>query len=202
VVTRGAGRAFCAGSDLKDLAPLSPRDAAAVEREHGDACALLESLPQPTLAMMHGYVIGGGVGLSLYHDFRIASESASFQMPEVELGWTPPWGMGRLVDVVGGASARWLTLGCVRLSSSEAKGIGLVHEVVGDDELEEWVRRFLHRLVEFPPEALRRTKTLLNDMAQLRSHKWEEAASEAFEYCFGTDEARANVKAFMSRKHG
>ena len=202
VVTRGAGKAFCAGSDLKDLAPLSPEDAAAAEKEHGEACELLELLPQPTVAMMHGYVIGGGVGIAVYHDFRIAARSASFQMPEVELGWTPPWGMGRLVDVVGGANARWLAMGCVRHDANEAKGLGLVHEVIEDENLEEWVREFAERLAGFPPEGLRRTKALINEMTPQRDQKWELAAAEAFRHCYGTREARDNVDAFMSRKSG
>ncbi len=202
VVTQGAGGAFCAGSDLKDLAPLSAEEATAAEVEHGEACALLEMLPQPTLAMMHGYVIGGGVGLALYHDFRIAARSATFQMPEVKLGWTPPWGMGRLVDLVGGANARWLAMGCVRLGAPEAREIGLVNEVIGEEEFEQWVRDFASRLAGFPPEALRRTKSLINEMTPLRDRKWEKAAAEAFEQCYGSREARENVAAFMSRKGG
>ncbi len=73
VVTCGEGRAYCAGSDLADIAPLSPAEAASAEREHGEACALLDTLPQPTIAMLHGYVLGGGLGLALYHDFRLAA---------------------------------------------------------------------------------------------------------------------------------
>ena len=135
VVTRGAGRAFCAGSDLADLAPLSAAEAAEVEREQAAACALFDALPQPTVAALHGYVLGGGLGLALYHDFRIASESATLGMPEVKLGWTPPWAMGRLVDVVGPAQARWFSIACERVSGSEAKALGLVNAVVPDDEL-------------------------------------------------------------------
>ena len=202
VVTRGAGRAYCAGSDLKDLAPLSPAEAEAAEIKHGEACAKLERLPQPTLAMMHGHVIGGGVGLSLYHDFRVASRSALFQMPEVELGWTPPWGMGRLVDVLGGANARWLAMGCVRLDAARAKELGLLHEVVEDDGFDEWVGEFVTRLAGFPSEALRRTKQLLNEMTPLRDQKWELAAAEAFRHCYGTEEAQDRLEAFMTRKRG
>ena len=200
VVTGGAGRAFCAGSDLKDLAPLSAREAAEAEKEHADAFALLETIPQPTVAMLHGHVLGGGVVLAMYHDFRFAATSARLGMPEVELGWTPPWGLGRLVDVVGGSAARWLAMGCETVSGEEAKGLGLVHDCVADDALRDRVGAFAKRLASVPPAALRETGALLNRITSARDARWDDAASEAFEACFGTDEARANVAAFIARK--
>lgn len=200
VVTRGKGRAFCAGSDLKELAPLSPADAAEAEREQADACALFDALPQPTIAMLHGYVLGGGIFLALYHDIRIASASARFGMPEVELGWTPPWGMGRLVDAVGGTNVRWLTLTCVRVSGAEAKELGLVNEVAPDEHLSERVDELARKLAAFPPAGLSHTKALLNRMSPLRSAEWDAAASEAFEACYAADEARANIAAFLCRR--
>ena len=200
VVTCGAGRSFCAGSDLKELAPLTPERAAETERVHADAFALLDDIPQPTVAMLHGHVLGGGVGLAVYHDFRIASESARLGMPEVELGWTPPWGLGRLVDVVGGAAARRIAMGCETLTGGEAKAIGLVHESVADDALKDRVRTFALRLASLPPAALRETRALLNRISSARDARWDAAASNAFEACFGTDEARANLEAFIARK--
>ncbi|MEO6053334.1 MAG: enoyl-CoA hydratase/isomerase family protein, partial [Chthoniobacterales bacterium] len=110
IVTRGEGPSFCAGSDLRELAPLSPAEAAASEREVAKALSILDTLPQPTIAMMHGHALGGGLGLAIYHDFRIAAKDTIISMPEVALGWTPPWGIGRLMDIVGNAKTRWLLL--------------------------------------------------------------------------------------------
>jgi enoyl-CoA hydratase len=200
VITKGEGRAFCAGSDLKDIAPMSPAEAASVEQEQAAAFGLLDTLPQPTIAMLHGYVLGGGLGLALYHDFRIASASAVLGMPEVELGWTPPWAMGRLVDTVGGANARWLALACVRVTGEEARALGLVNEVVPDEQLAEHVEAFARQLATLPPTAVRHTKALINRMSPLRSAEWDAAASEVFESCYATDEARANVAAFLTRR--
>ena len=200
VVTRGAGRAFCAGSDLRDLAALSPAEAADAEREHGAAFGLLDALPWPTIAMLHGHVLGGGLGLALYHDFRIADELTILGMPEVELGWTPPWAMGRLVDVVGGASARWLAMACERISAEEARAIGLLNEVAPDDQLAARVESLARRLAAMPVEGLRQTKALINRMSPLRAPEWDEEAARAFEECWGRPEARANVKAFLDRR--
>lgn len=200
VVTRGAGRAYCAGSDLTDLAPLSPAEAAIAERAHSEAGALLDVLPQPTIALLHGYALGGGLGLALYHDFRFASDSCVLGLPEVELGWTPPWAMGRLVDVVGPTHARWLALGCVRVSGAEATAIGLVNEVVPAADLTERVEAFARRLAAMPPAGLRETKALINQMAPLRRSEWDDAAAAAFERCYAEPEARANVAAFLLRR--
>lgn len=200
VVTRGAGRAFCAGSDLRDLAPLSSAEATDAEREHGAAFARLDALPWPTIAALHGYTLGGGLGLALYHDFRIAAESTILGMPEVELGWTPPWAMGRLVDLVGGAGARWLAMACERISADDARALGLVHEVVPDDQLTARVESLARRLAAMPPEGLSQTKALINRMSPLRAPEWDEAAARAFEVCWGKPEARANVRTFLERR--
>jgi enoyl-CoA hydratase len=200
VVTRGNGRAFCAGSDLADIAPLSPAEAADAEREHAAACARFDLLPQPTIAMLHGYVLGGGLGLALYHDFRIAGESAILAMPEVELGWTPPWAMGRLVDVVGPACARWIAIAGARLTGAEAKAIGFVDDVAPETDLFERVNALAGRLASLSPTAVRETKSLILRMSPLRHPEWDAAAAEAFERCFGTSEARASVEAFLGRR--
>jgi enoyl-CoA hydratase len=200
VVTRGAGRAFCAGSDLADLAPLGPAEAREVEEEHAAACALYDALPQPTIAMLHGYVLGGGLGLALYHDFRIAAATATLGLPEVELGWTPPWAVGRLVDAVGGATARWLVLACVRVSGTEAETLGLVHEAVPEADLTAQVENFARRLAALPPVGVRETKALLVRMSPLRSPEWDRAAAAAFERGYATPEAQANIAAFLARR--
>lgn len=200
VITRGEGRAYCAGSDLGDIAPLSPAEAASAEREHGEACALLDMLPQPTIAVLHGYVLGGGLGMALYHDFRIAAASTLLGMPEVELGWTPPWAMGRLVDVVGPTHARWLSMACVRVNGEEARAMGLVNAVVPDDHLETFVADLAGKLAAMPPAGLRHTKALINQMSPLRSPQWDAAAAAAFEMCYAAPEAQANVAAFLAKK--
>jgi enoyl-CoA hydratase/carnithine racemase len=199
VVTRGAGRAYCAGSDITELAPLSPAEATSAEREHGDVFALLDEIPQPTIAMLHGYVLGGGLGLAIYHDFRVAAESSIFGMPEVELGWTPPWAVGRLVDTVGGAHARWLIMACERLNAANAKLIGLVNEVVADNELENYVQVFAKKLATLPTEGLCRSKRLINQMSPMRRPEWDAQAAVEFEACYHTSDAKNLIEKFLLR---
>ena len=200
VVTQGEGRAFCAGSDLREIGPLSPDEAGAAEREQGDTFTLLDHLPQPTIAALHGHVLGGGVGLAVYHDFRIASASATLGLPEVELGWPPPWALSRLVDVVGAANARWLVMACKRVTSDEAKELGLVNEVVPDEQLAERVEALARGLAAMPPDGVRRTKALITRMSPLRDPQWDAIATVEFERSYGTPEAQENVAAFLARR--
>jgi 3-hydroxypropionyl-coenzyme A dehydratase len=200
VVTRGEGRAFCAGSDLNDLVPLSPAEAASAERERGDTFALLDALPQPTIALLHGYVLGGGLGLALYHDFRIAAATTVLGMPEVELGWTAPWGMGRLVDVVGGTHARWLAMTCARVPAEQARQMGLVNAVVPDASLNDYANELARRMVAMPAGGLKHSKSLINAMSPLRAQRWDAAAADAFESDFAQPEAKRNVTAFVARR--
>lgn len=200
VVTRGAGRTFCAGSDLRELAPLAASDAAQYELEFAKIFAKLDQLPQPTIAMLHGHALGGGLGLALYHDFRIASASASLGMPEVELGWIPPWAVGRLSEIVGFAQARWLLLSSKVLTGAEAAALGLVNQALPENQLSSEVEKLASKLAALPPEGIRKTKMLLNQMSPLRSLKHDEAASEEFRDCFSTPEAQERMRDFLERK--
>ena len=138
--------------------------------------------------------------MTLYHDFRIASEAAVFGLPEVELGWTPPWSLGRTVDLLGGAAARWLLLTCEKIDAARALQIGLVNEVVPDSEIVSRGEALARRLASFPPEGLARTKALLHRMSEIRSDYWEGVASSEFMDCFESRASRGNVREFVSRR--
>jgi len=200
VVTRGEGRSFCAGSDLHELAPLSADDAAKYELRFARIFSSLDRLPQPTIAALHGHALGGGLGLALYHDFRIASATAHLGMPEVELGWIPPWAVGRLVEMVGFPKARWLLMTCCTITGADAAKIGLVDEAVPSEELTSRVEHLSKRLAAMPAAGLTRTKALLNQMSALRRVEWDEAASQAFRDCYAKPEAQQRIADFIARK--
>jgi enoyl-CoA hydratase len=201
IVTCGEGRAFCAGSDLRELAPFSAEQAARYELGVAQIFSTLDRMPQPTISALHGYALGGGLGLALYHDFRIASHTARLGMPEVELGWTPPWAMGRLADVVGFQKARWILLDCATMTGVEAAEIGLVDETVPDDQLLTRVEELARHLATMPAEGMKRTKMLLNRMSRLRRFEWDAAASDAFRECYEKPEAQKKVADFLKKKN-
>jgi enoyl-CoA hydratase/carnithine racemase len=133
VVVTGSGRAFSAGADITEF---RDRDAEAVlryYRETGGVYEQLAALPQPTIAAIHGYCLGGGLELALATDFRVADEAAVFGFPEVGLGILPSsGGTTRAAKLLGPARAKELILLGGRRSAQEALSIGLVTEVVAE----------------------------------------------------------------------
>ena len=200
LVTQGSGRAFSAGSDLKELAECSPEQAAEFEYAHGQVFAQLEALPQITVAAWRGYVLGGGLFLGVYHDFRAAAQGATIGLPEVAHGWTPPWGVSRLVELDWGfQAARRLMLCGGEYDGASAQQLGLVDEVWSDEEFEIQFRDWVEELASRPRAALGETKALLREMRRLDHAHWERRTVEAFERCYGTPPAQQSVHRFLQR---
>jgi len=171
VIVTGASPVFSAGAD----APISARMSVDERREaflarktqfrrlFERANTLLESLEQPTVAMINGHAIGGGWGLTLACDFRWASTDASFWIPEVDLG--VPLGAAsttRFVRLVGPARAKEIIMECRRYSATEAHAMGLLHRLVPPSTLAEEVRAYARTLAEKPQRALAEAKARIN----------------------------------------
>ncbi len=200
LVTQGSGRAFSAGSDLKELAECSPQQAAAFEYAHGQVFTQLEELSQITVAAWEGYVLGGGLFLGVYHDFRVAAQEAHIGLPEVAHGWTPPWGVSRLVELVGYQVARTLMLCGGQFDGAAAQQLGLVDEVWSSKEFNTQLRDWIKELASRPKAALVETKALLREMRVLDHAHWERRTVEAFERCYVTPEAQQSVHQFAQVK--
>jgi enoyl-CoA hydratase/carnithine racemase len=133
VVLTGSGRAFSAGADITEFRERTPEAVIAYYRATGDVYERVAGLPQPTIAAIHGYCLGGGLELALATDFRVADESAVFGFPEVSLGIVPSsGGTHRLVRLVGPGRAKQLILIGGRLDASAALAAGLVNEIAAD----------------------------------------------------------------------
>lgn len=134
VVLQGAGRAFCAGHDLKALG--SDADPATLAYE-ARTIDLLEALPVPTVARVHGYCLTGGLELALGCDLIVAAESARIGDTHGKWGLVPAWGMSvRLPERVGRSKAKELSFTSRQLDGREAEAIGLVDLCVPDDRLD------------------------------------------------------------------
>jgi methylglutaconyl-CoA hydratase len=156
VVIRGAGKHFCAGADLT---------ARATEPEPGpertsivDMLAALDQLPRPTVAVVQGAAIGGGAALVSCCDVVLATEGAFFSVPEVRIG-RPPLGVTPfLIRAMGHRSFRRYGLSGERFSAAEALRIGLVHEVVAAEKLDEKLAEITDALLHGAPAAQRAVK--------------------------------------------
>jgi len=133
VVLTGAGRAFSAGADITEFRERTAEAVIEYYRSTGNVYERVAALPQPTIAAIHGYCLGGGLELALATDFRIADETAVFGFPEVSLGIVPSsGGTHRLVRLVGPGRAKQLMLTGARLDAPAALAGGLVNEVAAD----------------------------------------------------------------------
>ena len=163
VVLTGAGRAFCAGQDLKErLEPDAAPLAMELRERYNPIIRAMRALDQPILGAINGVAAGAGASLAFACDIRLAAESASFVLAFGRLGLVPDsgatWFLPRLV---GPAKAAELALLGTTLSATEAERFGLVARVVASDALATETRAAASRLAELAPRALALTKRAL-----------------------------------------
>ncbi|MEO0345673.1 MAG: enoyl-CoA hydratase/isomerase family protein [Pseudomonadota bacterium] len=164
VVVTGAGRAFSAGADLGTFQAAdgaqATREAADLGRQMADA---LEAMRAVSIAGIHGWCVGGGLVLAAACDLRLATESAQFSIPEVDLGIPLAWGgIPRLVREIGPALTRELVMTCRPFGADEAKRAGFLNDVVAEDVLEARVAALAESLAAKPGHALFSTKRHVN----------------------------------------
>lgn len=148
VVLRGEGRAFCAGADLTEFGTAPSQAVARQVRWERDVWGRFLALRVPTIAALHGHVIGSGVEMALLCDLRIASEDALFAMPEVTLGLIPAaGGTQTLPRTIGLGAALELLLTGRRVDAREAQRLGLVTRVVARDALSAEVEALARQLL-------------------------------------------------------
>ena len=131
LVFAGEGRAFSAGADIREFGSAESLHAAREARRQRDLWALLEALPKPTIAALHGVCYGAGIELPLYCDLRIAAEDARIALPEVTLGYIPSAGATQLAPrIAGPAPAARLIFSGLPIDAEQALQWGIVHEIV------------------------------------------------------------------------
>jgi enoyl-CoA hydratase/carnithine racemase len=175
VVLTGAPPVFSAGADAPFKKGATPEEQRRLftsrksqfRRLFERVTTLLEGLEQATLAMINGHAVGGGWGLTLACDFRLAAASAQFWIPEVDLG--VPLGVAsttRFVRLVGPARAREIIMTCRRYSAAEAEALGLVHRVLPEDALPRAVEEWAAMLAAKPFRPLAEVKARINAIAR------------------------------------
>lgn len=170
VVFAGRGRSFSAGGDLGDMAAWLLPDAAARGEKFAASVRdlsrplslALEKVPQPIVASVRGHAIGVALQLVILADIVVASETARFSLPQIDLAHTPDhgesWGLPRKIGL---SRALQMTLLTERIDGATAERYGLVNRLVADDELEARTEEIVRRLASSPPTAARNAKALL-----------------------------------------
>jgi enoyl-CoA hydratase/carnithine racemase len=211
VIVSGAGRAFCAGADLKD----SPAAAAArldhswlYRREVGQyglrAADALEQMRAITIAQVHGYAVGGGLVLMAVCDLRVAADDAVFFIPEIELGIPLAWGgIPRLVREIGPALTKELVMTCRRFTPAEAKSIGFLNRVVPATQLESEVEQLALEMVAKPSVPVAITKEHVNAVARaMGAGMTAFADGDLLLGASAEEESRAAARAYQEKAFG
>ena len=163
VLVGGRGRAFCAGADLDGfpaVADAGVRQAADLGRLMAEA---IEGMRAVTVARIQGWCVGGGLVLAAACDLRVASESARFSIPEIDLGVPLAWGgIPRLVREIGPALTKELVITCREFSPQEAQAAGFLNRVVTDSELDAVVQALAAQVAAKPAMPVIATKRHVN----------------------------------------
>jgi len=166
VVVLGArGKSFCAGADVNwmtRMAEFSEAENLADASSLAELLYTLDSLAKPTVALVQGAAMGGGVGLICACDIAIAAQSAFFAISEVRLGLIPSVISPFVINAIGESRSRRYFLTGERISAHEAQRIGLVHDVVPDEALAVRGETFINMLLKGGPKAQTEAKALIS----------------------------------------
>jgi enoyl-CoA hydratase/carnithine racemase len=201
VVLAGSGRAFSAGADVTEFRTYDAASILAYYRDAGEVYERLARLPQPTIAAIHGYCLGGGLELALACDFRVAEEAATFGFPEVGLGILPSaGGTLRLVRMLGTARAKELVLLRDRFSAGEALAYGVVTEVVPEGSALPRALELARRMAGLPAQAVSTTKRVLDLMQDASKELGVTLETLAYGMLAQTEDAHEAAQAFEEKR--
>jgi enoyl-CoA hydratase len=203
VVTGAGEKAFVAGADISRFGD-ERSDAAAIAHYNAatdEAFASLEGFPRPTIAMIRGYCIGGGLAVALCCDLRICAHDARFALPAAKLGLGYGFaGVKRFVDIVGPAFTKEIMFTARQFDATEAHAMGLVNRVVPPTGLEAYVRRTAETICENAPLTIEATKFIVGEVLKDAGARNLDACGAAVERCFASHDYVEGRTAFMQKR--
>ena len=204
VVLTGKGRAFCAGGDVKSFPNVNEERAAEVwrrPRRDNDPPLAMRECDVPIIGAINGYAVGGGFGLALATDFRIASEDVVFQAAQIKRGITADVGLPFLLqDQVGTQRALEIICTARRVHAAEALALGLVLEVLPPDKLVERALEIAHQVAQNAPLGLAAAKQLVYLAQQDQMGRVHELNNMIVGKLFHTDDGREGARSFFERR--
>ena len=203
LIVTGDGDHFAAGADISEFETLygTAESAARISADIQRAFDALAAVPVPTIAMIRGACVGGGCGLSLCCDIRLADRTAKFKIAPATLGLVYPFGdISRLIDAVGTANANEILLTGKLVKAKAAKKMGLIHAAVGVDELEAQVMETAARIRSLSPESLRVTKSMITAYRKGQRLDTDETNAQ-FTAGFTSKDFGEGFRAFMEKRN-
>jgi len=205
VVLRGAGeQAFVAGADISQFKDRrrNMADEEEYRRISAEGHDALATLSKPLLAMIHGYCVGGGVGIAITADLRIASDDARFGVPAARLGLGYHYsGMEKLMKLVGPAYTKEIFFTArTDFSAQDAWRMGLVNQVVPKAELESFTRKYAQTIAGNAPLTIRSAKNTVEQLVRPSGERDLALLDKLIADCFNSQDYQEGVKAFSEKR--
>jgi len=201
IITGGGEKAFVAGADIAEMQHLSAIEGRTWGKFGQAVFGKIDNLPQPVIAAVNGFALGGGCELAMACDIRIASDKAKFGQPEVGIGIIPGFaGTQRLPRLVGKGHAKELLLTADIIDCQEAYRIGLVNKVTTVEELMNVARAVAEKIMSRAEIAVRLCKAAVNQGMNMDLQSCTAYEAEAFGLCFATGDQKEGMVAFVEKR--
>lgn len=204
VVLKGAGdRAFVSGADISQFDKVRSDSSSSGDYDNvsGIATGKLQNFPKPTIAMIRGYCIGGGMAIALACDLRIATEASTFAVPAAKLGLGyGASGIKKLMELTNSSFAKEIFFTARQFKSEEAKIMGVVNRVVPDGDLESYVKDYCEIIAANAPMTVGSVKTIVNEYLAKGDDADHEMMAKIVSACFDSEDYKEGRKAFMEKR--
>ncbi|MFL4476235.1 enoyl-CoA hydratase [Paeniglutamicibacter sp. MACA_103] len=201
IVFRGSGdKAFIGGANIHEMAELDPEMARSFIRGLMDLGETIRSVPQPVIARMAGWCLGGGLEMAVACDLRVADSGAQMGMPEVAVGIPSVIHSVLIPQLIGRGRASQLLMTAEPISAHKALGWGLVDAVVELDDLDREILRWADKYLAIGGEVLAQQKRLMNGWDELTTSEAMEQSVTAFSEAYKTGQPQRLMSEFANRK--
>jgi enoyl-CoA hydratase/carnithine racemase len=204
IVLKGAGdKAFVSGADISEFEQKrsSPKTTEAYNRASGAANDALAQAGKPTIAMIRGYCIGGGISVALSCDLRISAEGARFGVPAARLGLGyGAAGVRKLMDAVGPSFAKEIFFTARHFTAGEALAMGLVNRVLPEAQLEAYVRDYAAAIAANAPLTVASIKTIVAELGKDEAVRDMALCQRTVDRCFASEDYVEGRTAFMAKR--
>jgi enoyl-CoA hydratase len=203
IVMRGTGsRAFSAGADISEFdTARSGANAAAYDQLNHDAFEALTKTSKPTIAMIHGFCLGGGLALALCCDLRMADEQSQFALPPAKLGigYNARW-IAPILAAVRPDRAKEMLFTGQRYKAEQALAMGLVTRICSTDALERETLLLAESMAANAPLSIRAAKQAINELARYPEHPDMARLDALVSACFESDDYKEGRRAFLEKR--
>jgi enoyl-CoA hydratase len=200
IITGSGNKAFAAGADISEFANFSKEEGTKMSRDGHSVMNTIENSSKPVIAAVNGFALGGGCELAMACHIRIASESAKFGQPEVNLGVPPGFGgTQRLIELIGKGRALELLMTTDVIDATTAERYGLVNKVVAQEELVESCTKMLNKIATKSPMAIGMVIRCANDFF-INDKNGMETEIYSFGSAFETPDFNEGTDAFLNKR--